>query len=72
MKNGKGFIREFNKKDILEFEGEYLNGVRHGKGKEYYENGKLKFELEYLDGKIWNEKEYNAPKILLTTLKNRN
>ena len=39
----------------LEFEGEYLNGVRHGKGKEYYE-GRLVFEGEYLNGKRWNGK----------------
>ena len=35
-------------KGKVEFEGEYLNGKRHGKGKEYYDNGKLKFEGEYL------------------------
>ena len=28
--------------DLLVYEGEYLNGERNGKGKEYYENGKLK------------------------------
>ena len=26
------------------YEGEYLNGERNGKGKEYYENGELWFE----------------------------
>jgi len=31
------------------FEGEYLNGKRNGKGKEYYNNGKLQFEGEYLN-----------------------
>ena len=31
---------------------EYLEGQRNGKGKEYYENGKLKFEGKYLNGKI--------------------
>ena len=37
----------------LLFEGEYLNGKRHGKGKEYYFDGKLSFEGEYLyDWKI--------------------
>ena len=29
------------------------------KGKEYYDNGKLKFEGEYLNGKRWNGKYYN-------------
>ena len=33
------------------FEGEYLIGKRNGKGKDYYNNGKLLFEGEYLNGK---------------------
>ena len=36
---------------ILIFEGKYENKKRNGKGKEYYENGKLKFEGEYIDNK---------------------
>ena len=39
---GKEFLLD---KDILIFEGEYLNNKRYGKGKEY-NNGKLKFEGE--------------------------
>ena len=42
---------EKGKKDRLKYEGEYLNGERNGKGKEYYSNGQLKFEGEYLNGK---------------------
>ena len=38
----------------LVFEGEYLNGERNGKGKEYDYFRKLKFEGEYLNGKRWN------------------
>ena len=39
LKNGIGLIKEYNKIfDELEFEGEYLNGKRNGKGKEYYFN----------------------------------
>ena len=41
------------------FEGEYLNGKRNGKGKEYYRNGESIFEGEYLNGKRWNGKVYN-------------
>ena len=41
-------------KDMRKFEGEYLNGERNGKGKEYY-YGKLIYEGEYLNGK-WNGK----------------
>ena len=42
-KNGKGreFALDTNK---LMFEGEYLNGKRNKEGKEFYENGKIKFE----------------------------
>ena len=44
LKNGNGQIKEFQKKDILVFEGQHINGERNGKGKEYYDNGQLKFE----------------------------
>ena len=38
------------------FEGEYSNGERNGKGKEYYTNGKIRFEGEYFNGKKWKGK----------------
>ena len=42
------------------FEVEYINGERNGKGKEYFDNGRLKFEGEYLKGKRNGKgKEYN-------------
>ena len=60
--NGKG--REYNILDnSLIFEGEYKNGKRNGKGKEYYDYfaGKLKFEGEFLDGKRNGKgKEYSC------------
>ena len=34
---------------ILEFEGEYLDGIKHGKGKKY--DDELIFEGEYIKGK---------------------
>ena len=47
-----GNVKEYNENDdYIEFEGEYLNGKRNGKGKEYYYDGLLKFEGEYLNGK---------------------
>ena len=49
-KNIKGFIKEYDHKGNLTFEGEYLNGKRNGKVKSYYDNGKLYFEGEYLNG----------------------
>ena len=48
-KNGKG--REYTLNgDKLIFEGEYLNGKRNGKRKEYYYGGELEFEGVYLNG----------------------
>ena len=44
----------------LEFEGEYLKGIKNGRGKEYYSNDKLKYEGEYLNGERNGKgKEYN-------------
>ena len=37
--------------DALKFEGEYSNGERNGKGKEYDYSGKLKFEGEFKNEK---------------------
>ena len=46
-KNGNG-IEYYEGK--LEFEGQNINGKRHGKGKEYNYDGYLIFEGEYLNG----------------------
>jgi len=48
-RNDKGKEQILNSNVII-FEGEYLNGKRNGKGKEYYYNGKLKFKGKYLNG----------------------
>ena len=55
----------------MEFEGDYLNGIRNGKGKEYYKDGKLKFVGEYLNGEKWNgkEKEYDYDDRLIYEIK---
>ena len=42
----------------LEFEGEYLDGKRNGKGKEYNDIGDLKFEGEFLNNLYKKGKEY--------------
>ena len=65
--SGKYIIYESNKlmkeynsfNDELLFEGEYLNGKKNGKGKEYFYN-ELIFEGEYKNGKRNGKgKEYN-------------
>ena len=54
--------------DELIFEGEYLNGKRHGKGKEYWED--IEFEGEYLNGKRHGKgKEYNYKGEIIFTFK---
>ena len=52
---GKEYVTLNN--DLL-YEGEYVNGKRNGKGKEYYDDGALEFEGEYINGKR-NGKEKN-------------
>ena len=57
-KKWKGIIKiyaDYNA-DLLNFEGELLEGKISGKGKEYDMNGELLFEGEYLDGNKWNGK----------------
>ena len=51
IKDGKGNIKEYDYRDELRFEGEYLNGERNGIWKEYSFYGSLVFEGEYLNGK---------------------
>ena len=56
LKNGNCKIKEYNRYNFkLMFEGEYLNGKRNGKCKEYVD-GKLIFEGVYLNGKKWERK----------------
>ena len=49
LHNGKGTVKEYNRDGLLVYEDEYLNGQRHGKGKEY-KYGTLIFEGEYSFG----------------------
>ena len=59
FKDGKGYIKKYDDLGDIKFEGEYLNGEKNGKGKEYYQNNILKFEGEYLNGKRTGKgKEY--------------
>ena len=52
-----GYIIKYGKDT---YKGEYLNGKKNGKGKEYYYfSRKLKFEGEYINGKRYGKgKEY--------------
>ena len=65
-RKGKEYLGE---NDYLIFEGEYLNGKRNGKGKEY-DLGALIFEGEYKNGLKWNGKGYNNHNNIVYELKN--
>ena len=71
LENGKGIIKLYDDNRLL-FEGEYLNGEKNGKGKEYFHYGIFErelgyfiynhcitFEGEYLNDKKWNGKAYD-------------
>ena len=46
LKNGTGYIKIYNYYRDLIFEGEYWNGERNGKGKDFDFSGKLEYEGE--------------------------
>ena len=65
-KNGTGYTRKYSfvtklySFEYLEFEGEFINGIKNGKGKEYDIFNLLEFEGEYLNGKRHGKgKEYD-------------
>ena len=48
---GKGLIKEYNKNNILKYEGEFLNGELNGIFKTFNYKGQPSFEGEYINGK---------------------
>ena len=50
LKDGQGFIKEYNYEGVLIFEGEYFLGEKIGKGKEYDYDGNLIYDGDYFDG----------------------
>ena len=71
LKNGNGIVKsKYIYSDKIKYEIDYSNGLLNGKGKEYYYNGKLFFEGEYLNGNKWNGKLYNNTNNNFSELKN--
>ena len=63
--NGK-VIEYDNYNDIIIFEGEFKEGKRNGKGKEYNSDGKMIYEGEFLYGKRHGiGKEYDGDGLLI-------
>ena len=60
-----GNANEYNSKGNLLFYGVYQNGERYnGRACKYFDNGeKLRYEIEYKDGLLWNVKGYNKKEI---------
>ena len=64
-KKGKEYSLDVSTRGQLLFEGEYLNGKRNGRGREYGKDNNLLFEGEYLNGKRNGKgKEYNMDRRL--------
>ena len=62
IKEGKGYMIDYNDEEYI-YEGEYLNGERNGKGRDYkkFRNNLLIYDGEYLNGKRNGiGKEYQA------------
>ena len=67
--NGNGKVKEYYPShDWLIFEGEYLNGRRNGKGKEYNKEGKLIFEGDYMYDQMWTGKLYDTKNNIICEL----
>ena len=54
LKDGKGYVKEYDDNDKLIFECQYSNGVKNGKLKQYFSDGSIKFQGDFVNGKIWN------------------
>ena len=64
LKNGNGYIKKYDASNDIEFEGEYLNGRKNGKCKEYF-LGYLAFVGIYKSGKRNGKgKEYNEGNLI--------
>ena len=67
-----GYVKEYRlNTTILLFEGEYINGEKNGRGKEYYENGLIKFDGIYFKGKKIEGEVYDKNgRVTLIIMKN--
>ena len=71
LKDGNGFVKEYDIKSEILFEGYYKDGERNGKGTEYDSLYKLvMFDGEYYKGKEWNGKRYDLRGNIMYELKN--
>ena len=62
--------KEYDWNGDLLYEGEFLKGERHGKGKEYFPyDNRIKFDGEYKHGKKWTGKGYNLDAVLVCEIK---
>ena len=57
--------------NVLLFEGKYVNGKKDGRGKEYYNDGKLKFYGDYLNGKRISGRFYDKLENIFLEIDNK-
>jgi len=67
--DGKGKVKELYKNGKIKLEIYFSTDLEIGNGKEYDENGLLKFEGEYLNCKKWNGKGYDTKNNIAYELK---
>ena len=72
-KSDEGYwVKDKGDNGNLVYECEFVDGKRNGKGKEYYREGKLKFEGLFVNGLKWEGKEYDLDGNIIYELKNGN
>jgi antitoxin component YwqK of YwqJK toxin-antitoxin module len=73
FKNGSGFVINYSVNGVKNHYDEYEKGILNGKSMDYYENGKLQFERDYVDGVVTGmTKIYSEEGILIETAEAKN
>ena len=66
LHEGKGIMKQYNSEGKAICQIDYLDGVKNGKHKHYYDSGALKIEGAYLNDEInGKEKEYYRRNIMM-------
>ncbi|HET6992104.1 MAG TPA: toxin-antitoxin system YwqK family antitoxin, partial [Bacteroidia bacterium] len=73
FKNGNGLLINYSDSCFRDFSCEYKDGIRNGKYTEYYPDGKVSAEFDYVDGEMNGmAKYYNEKGILIQSAQMKN
>jgi len=61
-----GICKKFYSNDNLEFEKTYKNGLLHGKFIRYFDSGKIRNEVNFIDGKPQGFKQYSENGVVIS------